>query len=212
MSTRHVTDKVDQSDAVQSVDAKATSSTAPTERRLRILILLQSALIVLLFLINAGLFVRMEGLQNEILRALQPVQPPAALPPGTRAPSFTLPTIDGADISLSEYRGKPVLLFFASATCPGCVAVLPSVTEFQERHPDVGLLMISTGSSSELEMLRSQAHLTFPILLSTNDAREAYKVAGTPFFYVLDSGGFVISSGHASSTEQLEELYAELVP
>src|SRR5215813_13200179 len=41
---------------------------------------------------------------------------------GEVAPNFTLTTLDGKQVSLSQVRGKPVMLNFWYSTCPGCLA------------------------------------------------------------------------------------------
>jgi thiol-disulfide isomerase/thioredoxin len=46
-------------------------------------------------------------------------------PLGTKAPDFTLPTLTGANITLSELEGTPVVLNFWSISCPYCRAQLP---------------------------------------------------------------------------------------
>jgi peroxiredoxin len=52
----------------------------------------------------------------------------AALPPGTPAPDFTLKNYDGADVTLSQYRGKKnvLLAFFPFAFTPVCSHQIPS--------------------------------------------------------------------------------------
>jgi cytochrome oxidase Cu insertion factor (SCO1/SenC/PrrC family) len=46
---------------------------------------------------------------------------PVGLQVGDAAPNFTLSTLDGKQVSLSDFRGKPVMLNFWYTTCPGCL-------------------------------------------------------------------------------------------
>src|SRR6266566_915638 len=49
---------------------------------------------------------------------------------GAIAPDFTLSTPVGKQISLSNFRGKPVMLNFWYVTCPGCLAETPGMQKF----------------------------------------------------------------------------------
>ena len=49
------------------------------------------------------------------------------LPAGTPAPDFKLPRLDGGELSLSEYRGKKVLLVFTDPHCGPCEALMPDL-------------------------------------------------------------------------------------
>ena len=52
---------------------------------------------------------------------------PVGLQVGDAAPNFTLTTLDGKQVSLSDFRGKPVMLNFWYTTCPGCLAEIPGM-------------------------------------------------------------------------------------
>jgi hypothetical protein len=49
---------------------------------------------------------------------------------GDRAPNFTLTALDGKQMSLSDLRGKPVMLNYWYASCPGCLAEIPGMQQF----------------------------------------------------------------------------------
>ena len=68
----------------------------------------------------------------------------ATLQPGDPAPDFTLPDADGRDVSLSDYRGRKVVVYFyPAAMTPGCTTEacdfvtisLPSVTPASTSSP-----------------------------------------------------------------------------
>ncbi len=46
---------------------------------------------------------------------------------GAMAPNFTLPMLNGQKVSLSDYRGKPVLLNFWSTDCASCLIEMPDL-------------------------------------------------------------------------------------
>ena len=112
---------------------------------------------------------------------------------GTPAPDFTLPRLDGTgDLSLSELRGKHVLLVFSSPGCGPCNALAPELEKFYRQQAEVGcvtpcaaqrdrvfqngaqgtdapypitVVMISKGEAKENRAKIKEQGLSFPIVL-----------------------------------------------
>jgi len=91
--------------------------------------------------------------------------------PGDVAPEFTLFSSDKTEISLSQYRGKNVLLlFFPLAFTSVCTAELCSVRDDLKLYEslDVQPLGISVDSLQTLAVFKEQQHLNFPLLSDFN--------------------------------------------
>ena len=91
----------------------------------------------------------------------------AILPPGTPAPDFTLPVTPDQSVSLSDFRGKPVVLAFYPAdwspVCGDQMALYNEITsEFHRHH--ASLLGISVDSAWCHGAFASQRHIHFPLL------------------------------------------------
>ena len=72
------------------------------------------------------------------------------------APDFTLTDIDGNEFSLSDYRGKVVLLDFMGIHCAGCVEEIPHLRAVHEKFgEDVVIISISTDPADTVERLKS---------------------------------------------------------
>src|SRR5205823_2543209 len=71
------------------------------------------------------------------------------LAPGTPAPPFRLPRVDGGELSLEELRGRKVLLVFSDPNCGPCDAVSPRLEEVHRSRSDIQVLMISRGTVEE---------------------------------------------------------------
>lgn len=90
------------------------------------------------------------------------------LPAGTIAPNFTLSTAPGQEISLSDYRGRPVILaFYPADWSPVCTDQLglyeQLLGEFAS-YENAVLLGISVDSAYSHVAFAADRHLTFPLL------------------------------------------------
>jgi peroxiredoxin len=87
---------------------------------------------------------------------------------GQPAPLFNLPGLDGKTYSLDQFRGKYVVIHFATTWCPFCNAEAPYLEQLNKDYAQNGVqvLIIDVKESKELATKLSQKFdLTFPILL-----------------------------------------------
>jgi len=101
---------------------------------------------------------------------------------GDLAPGFTLTADDGTEVSLSDFRGKKVALYFyPKADTPGCTRQACAVRDVypQIAEKDVAVIGISPDSPERLVKFRQKHNLPF-ILLSDPDheVAEAYGAWG----------------------------------
>lgn len=113
---------------------------------------------------------------------------------GMRAPDFTLDTLDGKSVKLSDYRGKVVMLDFWIWTCSGCREKLTIIQEaFKEISAEtMAILCIHVeGRTTAINNYALSAKLTVPILLDMDGAvAERYGVTGFPTIFFVDGDGF----------------------
>jgi peroxiredoxin Q/BCP len=89
------------------------------------------------------------------------------LEPGTPAPDFTLPDADGNEVSLADYRGRRVIVYFyPAASTPGCTKEACDFTENLATFNDAGISVvgISPDKPEKLAKFRADQGLTFPLL------------------------------------------------
>lgn len=185
-----------------------------TDRRANTLLLMLMAIIILLMIAIAGLFLRMNQLQGQVLAALssESVGVPAqdvGLPSGTAAPDFTSPDLTGKSVSPKDFAGKPVLLAFSSTTCPACQKTYPHLKAFSEARRDIQVMMISRGTADENRQLAAAQGFSFPVLAWDDAVAQRYHAPGTPFFVVLDEQGVITASGFANTQVELDRLVAD---
>ncbi|MCV7198630.1 thioredoxin-dependent thiol peroxidase [Mycobacterium angelicum] len=89
------------------------------------------------------------------------------LAPGDKAPAFSLPDADGKKVSLADYKGRHVVVYFyPAASTPGCTkqacAFRDSLSELNDAGIDV--VGISPDKPEKLAKFRDAEKLTFPLL------------------------------------------------
>ena len=112
-----------------------------------------------------------------------------------KAPQFTLATPDGSQVSLSDYRGKTVLLNFWATWCPPCRLEIPAFSRFAARNPDVVVLGLASDNDPKL-VARAAEELgaDYTVLLADPKTLEAYGVTTFPTTVVVGPDGDVRSA------------------
>lgn len=125
----------------------------------------------------------------------------AALNPGTTAPDFALPTLDGRQFSLREALARgPVLAAFFKVSCPTCQYAFPFLQRIYEAHGNkaVTIVGISQNGKKDTTAFIREFGITFPVLLDdTNSypASNAYGLTNVPsIFWIAPDGEIEISS------------------
>lgn len=116
---------------------------------------------------------------------------------GFLAPDFELKTLDGEPISLSDLRGKAVLINFWASWCPPCRSEMPAMQQvYEEYGPDEFVILAVNGSYqdrlTDAESFVAERELTFPILLDTQGQVSAtYQVRSLPTSFFVDRDGII---------------------
>ena len=115
---------------------------------------------------------------------------------GDRAPEFSLTSVDGRTVRLSDLRGKIVMVHFWATWCPPCVEEIPTLDRlFRDLvGKDFELLAISVdenGASGIVPFLQRNK-LSLPVLLDPDHAvSKSYGTFKFPETYILDRNGIV---------------------
>lgn len=111
-----------------------------------------------------------------------------------KATDFSLETLEGKAFTLSEARGKVVLLDVGASWCGHCNATIPEVEMIYDRFrgvDDVAIWGINDGETPEqVEKFLEEHQTPWPILLDRRKhVRKAYEIKGIPFFILIDKAG-----------------------
>ena len=122
----------------------------------------------------------------------------ARLEPGDRAPDFSLLDDTGQAVSLSDFRGRKVIVYFyPAAMTPGCTTQACDFSESLEslRHDGYEVVGISKDAPATLARFRSRDALTIPLLADEDLAvHTAYGAYGEKKLYGRSVQGVVRST------------------
>lgn len=113
-------------------------------------------------------------------------------PIGQPAPDFSLKTIDGHRVRLSDYRGRPVVVAFWASWCAPCMVEMPTLVDFYRREGGkVQLLAVSMDDTvDDAKAYADHNHLPFPVLFDgKGQVSGGYAVDAIPAVFVVDPGG-----------------------
>lgn len=117
--------------------------------------------------------------------------------PGFQAPDFKLKTPEGESISLSNYRGQPVLVFLWASWCSVCKAAMPGLQDVYSTYHPLGfeILAVNTTYQDTLPAARNyfQAQgYTYPFVLDPDGSvSRAYKLHALPTAVLVRPDGSV---------------------
>ena len=127
--------------------------------------------------------------------------------PSKPAPEFSLPTVEGKNASLSDFKGKTVLLDFWTTWCLPCRESTPVIEKLQSAFSEKGLVALAVDAGEEPETVKG--YLThnpskLPNLVDpSRTVADLYSVNSFPAFVLISRDGKVVysSSGFGAETE-----------
>lgn len=137
---------------------------------------------------------------------------------GKAAPDFELQNLDGQSISLSDLKGKPVLINFWATWCGPCVSEMPYIQEIYGEWSGKGLMVLAINmgeSSSKVEQFLQDHNLSLPVLLDTKAVvARMYVKRGIPTTVFIDKEGIIreIVIGAFPNKEAIENRVSKIMP
>ena len=116
-------------------------------------------------------------------------------------------------ISLSDLKGKVVLLDFWIKSCAPCIESVPHLNDLQNLFKDKDFKIISINSYDSKEDVKSfcQKHkVDYTVLLNGKEIAEKYGVCGFPTFFIIDNTGKIIYS-HAGYETSLQLKIEQII-
>lgn len=132
----------------------------------------------------------------------------AAVEIGATAPDFKLPTLEGKQVSLSDYKGQVIVLKLATTWCPTCkqqTQEIQSAGNFLRDH-NVRVVEVFLQDSEKMvnEYLKGEKHeMPFVALLDDGRALKAYNVYLIPRLVIIDQDFKVRRDGSLLTDREL---------
>lgn len=124
-------------------------------------------------------------------------EPPHVLGKSTVAPDFTLETLDGKNLRLSDLRGKAVLLNFWATWCGPCKIETPWLVELQKQYGSQGLQVVGIAmddsGKDDIEKFAKDMGVNYPVLLGKEAVGDAYGgVPALPESFFIGRDGKIV--------------------
>lgn len=141
---------------------------------------------------------------------------------GFLAPDFTLDTLQGEPVKLSNLHGKIVVVNFWATWCLPCRAETPALEKSYKQYNDSGVVILGVNltnqdSINEVESFVQEFELTYPVLLDRDGSvsNTLYQIKGLPSTFFVNRNGVirtVVVGGPMSETfirSKIEALLKE---
>jgi len=141
---------------------------------------------------------------------------------GKPAPGFTLVTLDGKKVSLSDYKGRPVLVNFWATWCAPCKVEMPWFEEFNKQYAGRGFVILGLADDVDagkdaIAKVVQKTGVTYPILLTDTDGKvqKLYAPGGMDYlpmtFYVDRNGVIAEETAGLGSKDEIEAHIKKIV-
>ena len=126
------------------------------------------------------------------------------------APAFQLNDLDGKPLSLSEAKGKIVLLNFWATWCGPCRAEIPDLVDLQKRYADkLEIIALATDEDDQDEVRRFilQSGINYRVAMTSDEVRRDYGgIAALPTSFVIDPQGRIVQKHVGLNDPTIYEL------
>jgi peroxiredoxin len=138
---------------------------------------------------------------------------------GFQAPDFTLDTLDGGQMTLSDLRGKVVMVNLWASWCPPCRDEMPAIENVYQTNKTQGLEVLAVNVTNQDSEAAAAAFvremgLSFPVLLDRHGAvSRRYQLRALPTTFFIDRKGVIraIVPGGPMSESLIQSKIADLL-
>jgi len=132
------------------------------------------------------------------------------------APDFALRDLRGNQVSLSDFRGQPVVLNFWATWCSPCRVEIPHLEALYTKYKDQGLVVLGMNTETDYMKVKrfAEPRISYTVILDGGTQAQGYDVSGIPCTYYIDREGIIRhrSVGFGPGDEvQIEEKIKQLL-
>lgn len=127
---------------------------------------------------------------------------------------FSLPDLQGKQVTLSQYQGKWIVINFWATNCPPCVQEIPELKAFYRRHKDVDAVVLGVNyediKRSWLEDFIESVALNYPVLLAEEGKPTVFgAITMLPTTILVSPEGRLMGIHRGAITAQMLDGYIE---
>ena len=138
---------------------------------------------------------------------------------GKPAPEFSLPALDGKQVSSSVLKGHPAVVNFWATYCGPCKLEMPWFQEFSKKYAAQGLSVIGIDDEEgvtrdDVRKAAEKVGVTYPILIADRKTESAWGLGDyLPVTYYIDAQGKVVTqTPGAPSKDEVEANIRRILP
>jgi thiol-disulfide isomerase/thioredoxin len=127
---------------------------------------------------------------------------------GEIAPDWKLNDANGKTHTLSEYRGKVIVMDFWATWCEPCKEIMPRMQKLYEKYQDKEVVVFGVNSWEQRDPVAfmQEKRFVYSLLLKGEEIAESYRVTTLPSVYVVGVDGRIIYSYEGVDHKNLGEL------
>lgn len=134
-------------------------------------------------------------------------------PPQGEKGDIMLRDLSGEGVTLSDFRGKVVLMEFWATWCPPCRKSFPELNELHEHLKDEAFVLLAVAvkdTKSKVKRFVSDNGVAFRVVMDTGGFADEYKAFSIPTTVILDKEGKVVLNHRGYAPGMFKEIEKEI--
>ena len=135
-------------------------------------------------------------------------------PPANIAPDFTMLDMEGNEVTLASFFGKPIVLNFWASWCGPCKMEMPEIQKFYDKYgQEIQFLLVSVDDSLDVaKSFISDSGYTFPVYFDTTSVGAyTYGASSIPLTFFIDAEGNLTAYYMGAMSESILQQGVDMI-
>ena len=135
-------------------------------------------------------------------------------PPANIAPDFTMLDMEGNEVTLASFFGKPIVLNFWASWCGPCMMEMPEIQKFYDKYgQEIHFLLVSVDDSLDAaKTFISDSGYTFPVYFDTTSVGAyTYGASSIPLTFFIDAEGNLTAYYMGAMSESILQQGVDMI-